>query len=421
MDPFEGLGDHRTHAQQRGALGRPVARRARSVLLAAEHDQRDAGLLVVLRGVVDEGLRPAILGEVTGVTTGDVVEQLVAQPDVGEGSADHHLVVAAPRSVGVEVLLFDAVGLQVLRRRCALLDAARRRDVVCGDRIAKQGQHSGALDVGDGLRLGGHAVEVRRLAHIRRVRIPLEGLAFGGGQVAPPLVALEDVGVVLGEHLLVDRRGDGVGDVLGRGPDVLEEDVVAVGVLAQRIGLEVEVHGSGQCIGDHQRRGGEVVHLHIGGDAAFEVTVARQHRGHGEVFVVDGLGDLLRQRTGVADARGAAVSDEIEAQLLQVRPQAGLVVVVADHLGAGRHRGLDPRLGRQAFLDGVTGQQRRAQHHRRVGGVGAGGDGCDDHRTVIEDELAAVGGGHLDRLGGTTLGTVGRRCHVDGVVVGEGQ
>ena len=95
MDPFEGLGDHRTHAQQRGALGRPVARRARSVLLAAKHDQRDAGLLVVLRGVVDEGLRPAILGEVTGVTTGDVVEQLVAQPDVGEGPADHHLVVAA--------------------------------------------------------------------------------------------------------------------------------------------------------------------------------------------------------------------------------------------------------------------------------------------------------------------------------------
>jgi hypothetical protein len=55
--------------------------------------------LVVLRGVVDERLRAAGLGEVAGVAAGDIVEQLVAQPDVGEGAADHDLVVAAARAV----------------------------------------------------------------------------------------------------------------------------------------------------------------------------------------------------------------------------------------------------------------------------------------------------------------------------------
>ena len=196
---------------------------------------------------------------------------------------------------------------------------------------------------------------------------------------------------------------------LRRRPDVLEEHVVAVVVLAERLGLEVEVHGAGERVGDDQRRGGQVVHLHVGGDAALEVAVAREHRGHREVVVVDGLRDGVRQRTGVADAGGAAVADQEEAQLLQVRPDAGLVVVVADHLRARRHRRLDPRLGGQALLDGVAGQQRGAEHHRRVGGVGARRDGRDDDGAVVEHELALLVGLHRDRLARPALGAVGRR------------
>ncbi len=54
-----------------------------------------SGGRVVLCGVVDEGLLAAV-GEVAGVAAGHIVEQLVAQPDVGEGAADHHFVVTAP-------------------------------------------------------------------------------------------------------------------------------------------------------------------------------------------------------------------------------------------------------------------------------------------------------------------------------------
>src|SRR4030088_2584594 len=49
-----------------------------------------------------------------------------------------------------------------------------------------------------------------------------EGVAAWRRQVAPPLVALEHVGVVLHEHLGVDRRGNRCGDVLLRRPDVLQ-------------------------------------------------------------------------------------------------------------------------------------------------------------------------------------------------------
>ena len=59
--------------------------------------------------------------------------------------------------------------------------------------------------------------------------------------------------------------------------------------------------------------------------------------------------DLLGQRAGVADAGGAAVADEVEAELVEVRRQAGPLVVVGDDLRAGRQRGLDPRLAVRPF------------------------------------------------------------------------
>ena len=40
------------------------------------------------------------------------------------------------------------------------------------------------------------------------------------------------------------------------------------------------------------------------------------------------------QRAGVADAGGAAVADQVVAELLQVRPEAGLLVVVGDDLAS---------------------------------------------------------------------------------------
>src|ERR1700722_11959948 len=67
---------------------------------------------------------------------------------------------------------------------------------------------------------------------------PLEGVAARRRKVAPALVALEHIGVVADEHLLVDSRRDGVRDVLLGGPDVFQEDVIAVLVGAQRVGLE---------------------------------------------------------------------------------------------------------------------------------------------------------------------------------------
>ncbi|MBG9885618.1 hypothetical protein ABE10_03255, partial [Bacillus toyonensis] len=406
VDAFEALGDDRLHPEEVRALGRPVARRAGAVLLAAEDHQRGALRLVVLRGVVDVGLRSAGLGEVPREAALDLLaavdrlDEGVLQPDVRERAADHDLVVPATRAVGVEILLRHAVLGEVLRGGGARLDVAGRGDVVGRDRVTQRGQHSGTGDVADRRRCETHAVEVGGLPHVGRVRVPLEDGAGRCWQVLPPLVSVEDRRILLDELVARDR---GVDDLLHLGrvrPDVLEEDVLSGRVLAQRVVLEVEVHRAGQRVCHHQRRAGEVVHLHVGADASLEVPVAGQDGGDREVVLVDRGRDLVDQRPGVADADRAPVSDRVEAEAFEILVETGLLVVVGDDLGAGAERRLDPRLLLQALLTRLAGEKTRGDHDGGVRGVGARGDGRQRHRAVVEDVPLPLWRGHSDRRGG---------------------
>src|ERR1700722_13295104 len=158
VDALERLDQHGADAEQRGALRRPVARGTRAVLLAADDDERGSLFYVGTGRVVDRHLLAVLLGDAAFGAGGE----LVAEPDVGERSADHHLVVTAAGAVGVEVLPVDAVLAQVQAGRGGGLERAGRRDVVGGDRVAELGQDLGPVDVGHRRRLGRHAVEVGR-------------------------------------------------------------------------------------------------------------------------------------------------------------------------------------------------------------------------------------------------------------------
>jgi hypothetical protein len=68
---------------------------------------------VAHRGVVDGHPLAAVVGGDAALDAGD---QLVLEPDVGEGAPDHHPVVAAPGAVGVEV---DLAGTPLLAQVAA--------------------------------------------------------------------------------------------------------------------------------------------------------------------------------------------------------------------------------------------------------------------------------------------------------------
>ena len=80
---------------------------------------------------------------------------------------------------------------------------------------------------------------------------------------------------------------------------------------------------------DDQRRRHEEIRLDVLVDARLEVAVAGQHRRGDEIVFDDGLLDRRGERAGIADARGAAVADEIEAELVEIRLQSGLVQIIA--------------------------------------------------------------------------------------------
>ena len=117
-----------------------------------------------------------------------------------------------------------------------------------------------------------------------------------------------------------------------------------------------------------------------------------------------------RQRPRVADARGAAVADEVEAERLEVLGQPGAVEVLGHDLRARGERGLHPRLDVQPALDRVAGEHPGAEHDRGVRGVRAARDRGDHHVAVVELELGAVIGLHVD-VAGRALGHDGG--HVD--------
>ena len=75
--------------------------------------------------------------------------ELIAQANVGERSAHHHFVIAAPRSVGIEILRLDAVRDQIFSRRAVGCNRAGRRNVVGGDAIAEHGQRAQPLQISE--------------------------------------------------------------------------------------------------------------------------------------------------------------------------------------------------------------------------------------------------------------------------------
>ena len=102
------------------------------------------------------------------------------------------------------------------------------------------------------------------------------------------------------------------------------------------------------------------------------------------------LRDVVRQRTAIADARGAAVAHQIEAQRIEIGPQAGFFNVVGDNFRSRRKTGFHPGLCSKTAFDGFLRQQAGAEHQRRIRGVGATGYRRDHHRSIGQIEFVAI-------------------------------
>ena len=393
VNPLETLRDDRPHAQQPRALGRPVARTAGAVLLSGQDDQRYAVGLVLHGRVVD--VHPFARGAVSvrGVILRDPAlhpgHHQVLDAHVGERSALHDSVVAAPRAVAVEVFHLDAVLPQVAARGRVRLDRTGRADVVGGDGIAQQGQRTRAADVVDRVGRRAERGKERRLLDVGRSGVPRVGRARRARHVVPERVLRLEVGI----QAAIIRGVGGACQQLLYGlrtrPQVAQIDVVAVAVASHRLAGQVDVHPSGERERHDQRRTHQKVGTDVLVDAGLEVPVAAQHAGGHDAVAGHGLLDGRVERAGVADAGRAAVADGLEPQSVEGGLQAGLLQIFGHHARTRSERRLDARTHGQAAFDRGFGDHARGQHHARIGGVRARRNGGDQH-VAVPDFLAAL-------------------------------
>ena len=290
----------------------------------------------------------------------------IAQANICERASHNHLVVAAARAVGVEVAGLHAVLDQEFSGGTIGGNIAGRRDVIGGHRIPQHRKHAQAREILHRSRGVHHIVKIRRLADVRGFFGPLVQITRRNLHRVPAIVALEHFRVLFLEHFGAHRTLHHGLHFFGRWPDVFEVYAAAARVRANGLAHQIDVHAARQRVRHHQRRRSQIVRAHQRIDAPFEVAIAAQHRGHGQLSFLYRVGDWFRQRPAVADASGAAVTDQIEFQLFQIRREARIVQIVGDNFGAGREARFHPGLGLEALLDRFFRQQASGDHDRRI-------------------------------------------------------
>ena len=282
------------------------------------------------------------------------------------------------------------MALQIFAGRAVFLDRTSGRDVIGRYRIPQNRQRFRIGDIRDRRRLHAHAFEVGRARYIGAGRVPAVGIRRLDIDRLPVLVALVDVGIAGDEHFAVDIGRAMLAHLFVGRPDVGQHHVIAVLILADRRVGDVFRHRSLEGVSDHERWAGKEVRAHVGRYAAFEIAVARKDGRRDDVVAVDRLGDRRSERARIADAGGAAITDEIEPERVEIGLQAALLEIVGDDLRPGCQRRLDPGLRLQALFIGLLGNQPRCDQHIGVRRVGAAGDGGNHDVAVADVMVLAV-------------------------------
>ena len=312
--------------------------------------------MVLLGGVEDRHLPSCLIpfGKMPGYPPFHPRNQVVSDAGVGEGAAHHDFMVAATRTVGIEILRLNAERDEITPGRRILPNRSGGRYVVGGYGISQKGQDAGFLDVCQRLGPGRQTDEKGRLLDVGGIFLPLVKLPGRHVELVPLLVSAKDVGIVGGEGIGVNAALHQPRDFPIIRPDVFQVYRLPVRVGAYRVAAQVDVYVAGQRVGDHQGRRGEIVGPDMAVDAPLEIAVAGEYCGYRQFAFYDGLGDMIGERAAVADAGGASVPYQVEAQGIQVGGEPGGGKVIGDHLGAGSKARLHPRPYLQPAQHGVS-------------------------------------------------------------------
>ena len=242
----------------------------------------------------------------------------VLDAHVGEGAANHHAVVAAARAVAIEVLDRDALLDQINAGGRSGLDRPGRTDVIGGDRIAENGQRARVADLAESARASWRNLRRTAAPGCKWRPDPIRKARRSSSGLFPQRILLLEVGVELLECLRAEGGLHHGAHFRRLGQISLQENVLAIGRLADRLLRQIDIDPTSERERDDQRRAHQEIRLDALMDARFEIAIARKHRSRDEIVAGNGLFDCGIERAGVADACRAAVADNVEAELIEV-------------------------------------------------------------------------------------------------------
>src|ERR1044072_9150758 len=117
----------------------------------------------------------------------------------------------------------------------------------------------------------------------------------------------------------------------------MKVDVFAVAVFTERVFRQVDAHAPRDRESDNQRRTHQKVCLNTLMNTRFEISVSGQDARGDEIMIGHDLFYVWIERTGISDASGATITDQIKAKLVEILLQAGLFQILSHHARSKTH------------------------------------------------------------------------------------
>lgn len=172
MNSFETFSYNSLYSLEVGSFGCPISAWAWSILFSSKNDSLNVAFDVPLGCIED--IESLTSGDMNSLRTHCSFHHLVDYSNISKRSSCHDQVIASPRTICIEISLFDSPLLQ--KSSCWRWHwyIACRWDVICGDGISEDCQNVGTVDRFDFGESLFCCFEERRIVDVGWFLIPVE-------------------------------------------------------------------------------------------------------------------------------------------------------------------------------------------------------------------------------------------------------
>ena len=80
---------------------------------------------------------------------------------------------------------------------------------------------------------------------------------------------------------------------MAAGPDITQVNRLAILIITKRFSRDIDIQVTGDCISNNQWWLSQVIHLDVGVDTAFKISVSGKHRAGDKVIAPNGITDCF--------------------------------------------------------------------------------------------------------------------------------